>query len=321
MIQCGQFAPIFTEYLEGWAAGNYRNLKPIRSSLIAFGMFLVDAKIPTLGAVTPRVITEYLAWGRRVGRLQVPRTISTISMFFNWMIVEERREASNPVVSKMHSPREPRRRPRPLSAQEESLAWEILDSRGTNLHRLVFAIGIEAGLRIGEIVNLRLSDIDTKRQAIFVRIPNKTMRERWTFFHEKTLEHLDPWLQERSEDCDHDFLFHNVWNRPLLTATLALQLSELFCDPKQEKRFEKWSTHRLRHSMATSLANAGGKISTISALGGWSNLSSMLGYIEPDLDAARAGYLEAVEISKQKIVDEASTLSMDDFVGLQSPTT
>jgi hypothetical protein len=137
------------------------------------------------------------------------------------------------------------------------------------------------------------------------------MKERTMFFHTKTGQYLKPWLEERSKDCRHDYLFHNEWGRPASSDMLRRQFNDLFCDPKQEKRFEKWSTHRLRHTMATTLANAGGKVATISAVGGWSNLTTMLGYIDADENVARAGYLEAVRISeKKKEEPSASEFSM-----------
>jgi site-specific recombinase XerD len=100
--------------------------------------------------VTPRVITQYLAWGIKSRRNQVPYSISAIATFFNWQIAERDRKTANPVVKTMHYRKEKRRNPRPLDQHEIALAWKILDSRGTNLQRLAFGIAIEGGLRIGD---------------------------------------------------------------------------------------------------------------------------------------------------------------------------
>ena len=317
LSRCGRFTEIIKEYLDGWAKIRYRSVKTVRSSLLAFCEFLIANNILSMDDVTPRVITQYLAWGIKSRRNHVPYSISAIATFFNWQIAERDRKTANPVVKTMHYRKEKRRNPRPLDQHEIALAWEILDSRGTNLQRLAFAIAIEGGLRIGEIPNLKVADVDQLRQTIRVGLPNKTMKERTTFFHTKTKQHLEPWLEERSKGCSHDYLFHNEWGRQASADMLRRQFNDLFCDPKQEKRFEKWSTHRLRHTMATALANAGGKIATISAVGGWANLTTMLGYIDADENVARAGYLEAVRISeKKKEEPSASEFSMNDYLSL-----
>jgi len=315
--KCERFAPTIEEYLAGWAKIHYRNTKTVRASLLAFCEFLIHKEVLSLDDVDPRVITQYLAWGVDVGRRQVAHSTSALATFFHWMIAEGRRTAPNPVVPAMHYPSQPQRKPRPLNRAEIDRAWEILSSRGTNLLRLAFAIGIEGGLRIGEIVNVRITDIDELRQTIFIRLPNKAMKERITFFHTKTQQHLKAWLQERSKECDHDYLFHNKWNRPATTDMLRRQFKELFCDPNQDLRFDKWSTHALRHTLATGLANAGGKVATIAAIGGWSSLTTMLGYIDADNDVARDGYLEAVQVNnKKKYQPPASEMSLDHYLTL-----
>jgi site-specific recombinase XerD len=57
--------------------------------------------------------------------------------------------------------------------------------------------------------------------------------------------------------------------------------------------FEKWSTHRLRHTMATKLFRGGADIHTVMAAGGWTSAEAMGMYVLVDVDTARRGYDEA----------------------------
>jgi type 1 fimbriae regulatory protein FimB len=99
-----------------------------------------------------------------------------------------------------------------------------LEGRGTHHQKLAVALGEEAGLRISEVCNLRISDIDMQGRRIFVRVPNKTDSERWALLQRKTRKFLGQWLNERDPECGRDFLFLNARNRPLTADQLAEQL-------------------------------------------------------------------------------------------------
>jgi integrase len=110
------------------------------------------------------------------------------------LIAEGRRNAANPVVGLIHNAPTKRRQPRPLKSEELALMWQILCERGNALTRFAAAAGEESGLRIGEICNLRVSDVDPFQQRFFVRLPNKRNCERWAYFSEKTKRYYVEWM-------------------------------------------------------------------------------------------------------------------------------
>jgi integrase/recombinase XerC len=89
------------------------------------------------------------------------------------------------------------------------MTWQILHERGTACLRFAVAIAVEAGLRIGEICNLRLNDVNLSRQTVFVRLPNKTKREREALFSHETKRYFIEWMAERNPLCTHDHVLHN----------------------------------------------------------------------------------------------------------------
>jgi len=295
---CGAFREVVEEYLEGFVTLHYRNKNQVRVALSRFFLFLTEQGISSLEDVTPKIITQFLTWAEESGRTAAKST-TYISVFFECMIAEGRRESANPVVGLLHRQREKHRVPRPLEASELELAWQILGERGNARLRFAAAAAEEAGLRIGEICNLQIEDVDPLRQKLFVRLPNKSNRERWAFFSEKTKCHYIEWMVERNPHCGHDHLLHNTLGSPLKVWSLAREFQRILCKTyegktRNEAGFDKWSTHRLRHTMASKLASAGADAATVMASGGWTSYEAMVGYTRVEADAARRSYDEAM---------------------------
>jgi integrase len=80
---------------------------------------------------------------------------------------------STPVIARIHAQANAPTEPRPFSKEEETLLWNLLIEHGDLVLLTAFAIGMECGLRVGEVCNIRLSDIDFQRERIFVRLPTK----------------------------------------------------------------------------------------------------------------------------------------------------
>jgi len=298
---CGGFRTILEEYLVILGATNYRSTDGVRSRLGSFFRFLNERKIESLDDVTPTTITQFVAWSKAAGPGDMPGKVSSVSKFFRWLIAEGRRETGNPVVPLIHARRRERRAPRPLENTELQFTWKLLGERGNARLRLATAIGEEAGLRIGEICRIRLSDIDLIRQRILVRLPNKTNRERWAFFDEKTKRYYTEWMAERDPGCGHDYLLHNTrTRRPMTVGSLTAEFNRTLCKVASRRRirnqtgFDRWSTHRLRHTMASNLVSAGADVATVMEAGGWRSYEAMAGYARVDLDVARRGYDEAM---------------------------
>jgi integrase/recombinase XerC len=173
--------------------------------------------------------------------------------------------------------------------------WRLADERGNSRIRAVLAIGEEAGLRLGEICRLREKDVDLEGRRLFVRLPNKTDCERWALFSDKTAQSLQEWISERDKYCGHELLFHNSLGGPLFPETLHRECCRTFSRTYGGKEInsvglDAWSTHRLRHTMASNLASGGASIPTIMGAGGWRSVSSMMVYTKSDEAKARRGY-------------------------------
>jgi integrase/recombinase XerD len=297
----GRFRPVVEEYFTNFAQMHYRDLKSVRSSLGRFFRFLNEIECKSLDEVTCDTVTGFLVWSHKNNIGVRSDLLSCITTFFKWLQSTGKRSAGNPVNSFLHRKKKEKRLPRPLSAEELKNAHQWLDERGDARLRLAFAIGEESGLRIGEICRLRVQDVSSEGQRLFVRLPNKTSRERYAFFCDKTATCLREWLAERDASCTHDHLLYNYSKRqsPFTPGVLGEALSRVLCKSYggkvlHEQGFDKWSTHRLRHTMATKLAEGGADVAVLMSNGGWSNRDTMSGYVKVNQGQVKRGYEEAM---------------------------
>jgi integrase/recombinase XerC len=318
---CGPFLGLVAEYLSGFASRHYRDIRTPRLALCPFFHFLNTIGIQSVGEVSPKTITDFLTWAKQVGFKSPAYNISKISTFFAWLIAEERYKAGNPVVGLIHNQARRRYEPRPLGDEELQLAWQLLLARGDARLRFAAAVALEAGLRISEICHLRLSDVDMKRQTLFVRLPNKSNVERWAFFGDRTKRYYLELLAEREPNCPYDNLLLNNWGQPCKVSSLRYFFNNVLRKNRQGKivnavGFEKWSTHRLRHNMATTLFRGGADTHTVMAAGGWASAEAMSKYVLVDIDTARRGYDEALRrlAKEQNSAPSTTILSPAEFL-------
>lgn len=296
---CGVFKNLVEEYLEDTAALRYRQISIVRAALVPFFGYLDIQRITSLESVTPRTITEYITWSKKARLRDVKDHISYLSVFFKWAMAMGYREAGNPIIGVMHHSKQARRLPRPYSDEEMDRTWHFLNTRGNARLRFAAAIGEEAGLRISEVCNLCLDDIDIAASCCRVRTPNKSNRERIAFFSEKTKCFYEEWMKVRRSNVAHDNVLHGEQGRPYASQGLRREFNLALCrtyhgEPVNDTGFDSWSFHRLRHTMASRLASVGADAATVMTSGGWTTYKAMEGYTQVADEATRNEYREAM---------------------------
>jgi integrase len=306
----GEFAPILKQYLAGFAKTHYarRSYDKGRTQLIMFLEFLRLNGIRDLEDVKPSTITDYIV--HVIDRGVRDRSyVGFISTFFQWLCFIGIRKSPSPVIPRFHRSPSSQPAPRPFDDATLETIWTLLEERGTELDRLAVAIGEECGLRVGEVGNIRLSDLDQAGQTILVRLPTKNRSERRPYYHEKVKRYLEEWLKVRDPYCGHDHLLHRP-NGSAITYSGYLQtrLRDLLCKGRDyETGIDSFSFHRLRHTWATRLAEAGMETAVLMQLGGWKTLSSAQIYIEVSQAHKERSYHAAVTRMREDQQNAAET--------------
>jgi integrase len=315
----GPFRPLVEEYV-GSAAGNmYRpgTLPNVRVSLGKFFRFVnQNERISDLEEIGPSVITRFIAHERERG-LTGRNFVGHLSTFFGWLMGEERLKRPNPVIPRIHSQRGAPAEARPYTDLDLNTIWKCVERTGRLELMLAFAIGEETGLRIGEVCNLRLSDIDKQAQSIFVRLPTKNMKTRYVPYSEKVRRYLGLWLAKRDPRCIDDYLFHNKAFRHYDTSKFDAWFKKNMKGESEPAR--SFLFHRLRHSWATRLMNNGMELAVLKELGGWVSWNSMQRYIRVLPATVRSQYEASYARLQEKAESgEDEELSLVDFAHMDA---
>lgn len=145
----------------------------------------------------------------------VNRRVASLKTFFDFL-AEECGDLSwpNPVRFKRHAGKRPRQLPRDLSDESIERLWNVITSPRD---RAWFALMLRAGLRVGEVVDLKLNDLLAPPQAnqpARLRVCGKGQKERVVLLIADAYAVLEAWLQERPAP-DQPYLFLNQRGRPL----------------------------------------------------------------------------------------------------------
>lgn len=308
----GRFSELLAEFMQDCAPKRYAEstLNCVRSNLANFLFYLNQNRIRSLESVTSKTITAFLNYLMNSRQKTAGRVVSgNVRRFFDWLIVTGRRKSSNPVIPTFHSQRTVKRLPRPYEAKDMALIWKLLDDHGDIQLQLAVALGQEAGLRISEVSNLRLEDINRESQEVFVRLPTKTGVERFAPFHSRTKVLLENWLTERGERR-HDHVLVAPRGGPLHKYNLRKRLNNVLCGPG---KLEKFSFHRLRAKAATTVARGGADMGSVMKLFGWRNPAVAAQYIKYLPEDVRKEYDRAFSNQSIQEVPLPSTVSLDEF--------
>jgi len=161
------------------------------------------------------------------------------------------------VVEDVRGPKPQKRLPVVLSVEEVARFFKVIHSLK---HRTILMLAYGAGLRIGEAVRVRISDIDRQRKVIRVE-QGKGKKDRYTMLSPALVEILDRYCWAARPE---DLLFTSRFkDRPITDSTVQRVCIQAQKDAGIDKRI---SPHTLRHSFATHLLEAGTDLRVIQVL-------------------------------------------------------
>jgi len=181
------------------------------------------------------------------------------------------------------------------------------------LIRAAFYLLWQGGLRLGEVEELRLEDLDFPQKRLSVR-DGKGKKDRTVYLTETAIHALQEYLAVRGAGSgDHVFLYRNA---PLKKDLIRAQLKYA-----GERVGVKVFPHRLRHTCATQLLNAGCRVTSIQRFLGHKELSSTMVYARAHDQTVADDYFAAMQRVEQRleIVPSKQEENIED-VKVQEPT-
>ena len=159
-----------------------------------------------------------------------------------------------------------------LTKEELSTFFNVCDNFK---FRTIFMLVYGSGLRIGEVANLRVEDIDSKKMRIFVR-EGKGNKERYTILPEKSLEMLRTYWTKYRQPKKEKRIFLSESGEAITVGVIRTHFRKY---RKRAKLDEKVTVHTLRHCFCTNLIENGATLIQVKELMGHSNIRSTMEYV------------------------------------------
>ena len=245
------------------------------NDLKQFSLWLSSSKIESLSDVGRGLIQEYLAY--RSANLKSPRStarlLSTLRRFYSWMRRE--RMISDDPTTLIDAPKLGRPLPKSLS---EADVEALLLSPDTNTtmglrDRTMLEVLYASGLRVSELVNLKVSQLNLQQGV--VRVTGKGNKERLVPLGEEAQNWLEQYMKQSrpelmKQQAGDDVFLSN--RQQAMTRQTFWHIIKRYA--KKAGITSALSPHTLRHAFATHLLNHGADLRVVQMLLGHSDLST-----------------------------------------------
>jgi integrase/recombinase XerD len=230
-----------------------------------FLQFLKDRRQTQIEAVTRADLEAFVEHeqDRGLKPLSVRTYLERVYTFLHFLIEEE--VVSPEIVRRRIRLRLPQQLPR---AMEPDDVTELLSVIGKRRDRAMVLVLLRTGMRIGELLETRVSDINLKEHTITIWQGMKNRRGRVVYFSGDALCALRAWLRRR--DAAKPALFYGQ-GRNSLTYQGARVMFKKYLS-KARLSHKGYTLHCLRHTYASELLNAGMRLECLQQLLGHDNI-------------------------------------------------
>ena len=197
----------------------------------------------------------------------ITREIASIKGFFKWLSISEIIK-HNPALA-VEQPKLPKRLPKVLSMKEIN---ELLDSGMSILDKAVLELLYAAGLRVSELSDILVNNIDLN--ARYIRCTGKGSKERIVPIGKKACNSIKKYLTER----EYILKKYNLKSKYCFIKENGKKLTRqdvyVFINSLGKNINKDISPHTIRHSFATHLLENGADLRVVQELLGHSDVST-----------------------------------------------
>ena len=264
-----QYISEYIDYLSIERGLSENTLIAYRNDLIDFSEFLNHLGIDILQEISRTNVNRYIRNLRQqdFSPGSITRKIASLRGFFKWLISSEYL-LHDPTAS-LEQPKLSRHLPKVLTMSEINI---ILQENLSSWQRAVFELLYAAGLRVSELANLKVSDVNLEQS--YVRCFGKGAKERLVPIGKYAVAAVRGYLENRKSlvsdlDLDSKHLFLDEKGNNISRQKIYLLIHDL-----GKKVGKNISPHTLRHSFATHLLENGADLRVVQELLGHSDVST-----------------------------------------------
>jgi site-specific recombinase XerD len=259
----------------------------IASYTLDLRLFFTEVAVP-LAQVSFREVDQFVAHQHQHSRswATINRRLNALKHFFDFCL-DQQLVGGNP-VKPSHFVRRGRPLPKALSREQVQRLFAQIDHP---MDRALFLVMLRCGLRVSEVAQLTLAQLDWEHQALHV-VQGKGRKDRRVYLSPDAVASLHACLEQHPGARAHGYVF---WNRKRQARPLSVKAIQ-----KKMERYAKAagiaaSCHSLRHTFASNLLEHGAEVVTIRDFLGHSQLASSERYAKVSSQKIKQEYLRTMQ--------------------------
>ncbi len=199
----------------------------------------------------------YLMSEKKQKPASVSLVLSSLKFFYKDLMDRD-------IFSKIRSPKTEKKLPTVLSKEEIKRLFEAIDNKK---HRLLVELMYSSGMRVSEVVRLKVNDLDLAEKMGRV-LAGKGKKDRHIILSKRSADKIATYLAKRKYDSEYVF--------PTNNGHISIRMAQKIVNnaAKNAGLKKRVFCHALRSSFATHLLEGGTDIRIIQELLGHSNLST-----------------------------------------------
>lgn len=221
----------------------------------------------------------------------ISRKLSSLRTFYKYLVLNNKVE-SNPFLL-VSSPKKEKRIPKFINYNnmEEILNVPNIKTKEGQRERVILEVLYASGVRVSELVNIKLKDIDFSNKNILIF--GKGSKERLVSFGDYALEYINLYLKEGRnlllDGVKSDYLIVGKKSEKLTTRRVEQIIDDII---KRTSIRLNITPHMFRHTFATHLLDNGCDLLVVQELLGHASLSSTEIYTHVSNEHLREVYLK-----------------------------
>lgn len=266
--------------------------------------FIKESHINYL-TINKEEIRSYLKYldEHKLSKSTISRKLSALRHFYSYLVLEGKINTNQ--FKLISNPKKDKKLPNFLQYDELDKIFDSIDL-DTDLgirNRLIVELLYATGLRVSELVNLKINDIDMSAKEI--RVLGKGDKERIVYFGDYAHKYLKMYINDSRYNLLNgkrsEYLILNNQGDQITSRGIETIINKIVNDAALKHNI---SPHVLRHTFATDLLNNGADLKSVQELLGHSSLSTTQIYTHITNERLRQVYLKTFPRQKEKVDKE-----------------
>lgn len=265
----------FTKYLTEQKNYSYHTIQNYYLDLKQFIYFL-ETNNKEFNKINNKTINEFIGFlrNKNLSIKSINRKIASLKSFYKWFI-EYYQNIPDININKIQFIKDTQNNI-PKTTDFKEIEEKI--KKITNIKdRLILKILLYTGLRVSEVINIKLININLNKNLITIRGKGNKIRQ--VILHPEIINDLKYYLQEHSPKI---YLFENKITQKNISARSI--------EKTVKKYFKELHPHIFRHTFATYYIEKGGSLRNIQELLGHSSLKTTQIYLNVTMDKIKHEY-------------------------------